>query len=198
MSVHLSPALGASILVLALAAPLPVLAIDSGGDDTSTSTPAPTTGWLLKELAHMTQTTVRTLRNYVTAGLITPLELRGTSTRYARRELLRLLAVLRGRKETKLTLAAMKQKLDAFAEGDLEAWLRAGPVPPLASAALGFPPEAPRETEPSAERSLERWSAQTETWQRIQLLPGMDLLLGPNPSPAVTGAARAICAQYLG
>ena len=43
MSVHLSPALVASILVLALAAPLPVLAIDSGGDDTSTSTPAPTT-----------------------------------------------------------------------------------------------------------------------------------------------------------
>jgi Flp pilus assembly protein TadD len=34
-------ALGASILVLALAAPLPVLAIDSGGDDTSNSTPAP-------------------------------------------------------------------------------------------------------------------------------------------------------------
>lgn len=34
-------ALGASIVVLALAAPLPVLAIDTGGDDTSTSTPAP-------------------------------------------------------------------------------------------------------------------------------------------------------------
>jgi Flp pilus assembly protein TadD len=34
-------ALGASILLMALAAPLPVLAIDTGGDDTSTSTPAP-------------------------------------------------------------------------------------------------------------------------------------------------------------
>jgi Flp pilus assembly protein TadD len=34
-------ALGASILLLALAAPLPVLAIDTGGEDTSTSTPAP-------------------------------------------------------------------------------------------------------------------------------------------------------------
>jgi hypothetical protein len=48
-------------------------------------TPAPTAGWLIRELAQMTQTTVRTLRNYVAAGLITPLELRGTSTRYARR-----------------------------------------------------------------------------------------------------------------
>jgi Flp pilus assembly protein TadD len=34
-------ALGASILLLALAAPLPALAIDTGGEDTSTSTPAP-------------------------------------------------------------------------------------------------------------------------------------------------------------
>jgi len=34
-------ALGASILLLALAAPLPVLAIDTGGEDTSTSKPAP-------------------------------------------------------------------------------------------------------------------------------------------------------------
>ena len=42
MSAHLfARALGASILVLALAAPLPVLAIDTGGDDTSNSTPAP-------------------------------------------------------------------------------------------------------------------------------------------------------------
>ena len=48
---------------------------------------------------------VRTLRNYVGLGLLTPTELRGTATRYQRRELLRLLLVLRGRRETKLTLA---------------------------------------------------------------------------------------------
>ena len=161
-------------------------------------TPAPTEGWLIRELAQMTQTTVRTLRNYVAAGLITPLELRGTSTRYARRELLRLLAVLRARKETKLTLAAIKQRLNAFAEDDLEAWLRTAPLPPLAASALGIPSEPPREPEPTAHHSLERWSAQVQTWQRIELLPGLALMLGPNPSPAVTSAARAICAQYLG
>ena len=161
-------------------------------------TPAPTAGWLIRELAQMTQTTVRTLRNYVAAGLITPLERRGTSTRYARRELLRLLAVLRARKETKLTLAAIKQKLDVFAENDLEAWLRNGPLPPLAATALGVVPEPPREAEPTAERSLERWSAHVQTWQRIELLPGLALMLGPNPSPAVASAARSICAQYLG
>jgi DNA-binding transcriptional MerR regulator len=161
-------------------------------------TPAPTAGWLLRELAQMTQTTVRTLRNYVAMGLLTPIELRGTSTRYARRELLRLLAVLRARKETKLTLAAIKQKLDAYPESDLEAWLRDGPLPPLAATALGIAPEPSRAAELTTEDPLERWRAQVQTWQRIELLPGLALMLAPSPSPAVTTAARAICAQYLG
>ena len=161
-------------------------------------TPAPTEGWLLAELAQITQATVRTLRNYVSAGLITPLELRGTSTRYARRELVRLLAVLRARKETKLTLAAIKKKLDEFPEDELEAWLRAGPLLPLAATALGVAPPPAREAEPNAEPSLERWGAQVQTLQRIELLPGLALLLDPNPSPAVASAARAICTQYLG
>ena len=171
---------------------------DRAQDRRRPRTPAPTTGWVIGELAQMTQTTVRTLRNYVAAGLLTPLERRGTSTRYARRELLRLLAVQRARKETKLTLAAIKRKLDAFAEEDLEAWLRKGPLPPLAATALGISSEPPREPEPTDEHPLERWNTQVQTWQRIELLPGLALLLGPNPSPAVTRAARAICAQYLG
>jgi len=42
MSAHrILRAFGASLIVLALGAPLPALAIDTGGDDTSTSTPAP-------------------------------------------------------------------------------------------------------------------------------------------------------------
>lgn len=162
------------------------------------STPAPTAGWLIHELAQMTQTTVRTLRNYVTAGLITPIELRGTSTRYARRELMRLLAVLRARKETKLTLAAIKKKLDAFPDTELEAWLRKSPLPSLAATALGIPAEPRRAEEPPPERALERWSAQVHTCQSVELLPGLTLMLGPNPSRAATSAARAICAQYLG
>jgi DNA-binding transcriptional MerR regulator len=34
----------------------------------------------------MTDVSVRTLRNYVTQGLLTPTEFRGTATRYQRRE----------------------------------------------------------------------------------------------------------------
>ena len=41
MTTRILRALGASLIVVALGAPLPVLAIDTGGNDTSTSAPAP-------------------------------------------------------------------------------------------------------------------------------------------------------------
>ena len=164
-------------------------------------TPAPKTGWLIRELAQMTDVSVRTLRNYVTKGLLTPTEFRGTATRYQRREVLRLLAAMRARKETKLTLDEIKRKLDALAESELEAWLRKGPLPAPASAALGIVPEpAPRDVDAEADpiRALERWQPQLDTWQRIRLLPGLELMLGPTASPAAMRAAQKICGEYLG
>lgn len=70
MSVRLARALGASILVLALAAPLPVLAIDSGGDDTSTGAPAPAPGKAKPPKAAVTLATARadiTAKNWTKA-----------------------------------------------------------------------------------------------------------------------------------
>lgn len=171
--------------------------------------PAPTTGWRIRELAQMTGVSVRTLRNYVTAGLLTPTELRGTATRYQRRELLRLVAVMRARKETKLSLADMKQKLDAVGDGELEAWVRAGTLPLAVSAALGIEPPPPpasasapgpaaRNSETAPSQALQRWTRQLEAWQRIQLLPGLELMLGPTASAQAVDAARKICSEYLG
>jgi hypothetical protein len=51
------------------------------------------------------------------------------------KEVLRLLAVMRARKETKLTLNKIKRRLDELPETELEAWLRTGPLPAPASAA---------------------------------------------------------------
>jgi DNA-binding transcriptional MerR regulator len=145
----------------------------------------------------MTGVTVRTLRNYVTQGLMTPTELRGTATRYERRELLRLLAVMRARKENKLSLENVKCKLDAFDERELEAWILTGPLPPAAAVALGVEPAQKVSTTELGD-TLERWNSQLETLQRIQLLPGLELTLGPHPSPAATRAALEICREYLG
>jgi len=160
-------------------------------------TRAPQTGWLIRELVSMTGVTVRTLRHYVAVGLLKPIEFRGTATRYSRRELLRLLAVVRARRESKLTLEQIRKRLDALNEAELEAWLRAGPLPPAAAAALGIVQETQAVAAP-AETGLDRWRAQLETWQRVELLPGLELLLGPSASPAARRAAQAICREYLG
>jgi len=158
-------------------------------------TPAPTVGWVIRELSAMTGVSVRTLRNYVSAGLITPTELRGNATRYQRKDLMRLLIVIRERKETKLTLAEMKTKLDAADESTLDAWVRERPLPLLAAAALGIlqePVVTPANAPPASPIH-----PQAETWQRVQLLPGLELLLGPNASPAATRAAAKIASEFL-
>jgi hypothetical protein len=36
------------------------------------------------------------------------------------------------------------------------------------------------------------------TWQRIALLPGLELLIDAAASPAVRRAAQSICAEYVG
>ncbi len=163
-------------------------------------TKAPTAGWIIHELSRMTGVSVRTLRDWVTAGIITPIERRGTATRYARRELLRLLATMRARKETKLTLAVIKKKMDAFGDQDLESWLRGGPVPPLAAAALGFPSEAEAQAAAETARrdAATGWLERLESWRRVEVLPGLELLLGPNASPAALRAAQEIWAKYAG
>lgn len=147
----------------------------------------------------MTGVTVRTLRNYVAQGLLEPIEFRGTATRYSRRQLLLLLGMLRARKDSKLTLAQIKTQLEARGDSELEAWLRTGPLPPAAAAALGIVQSAETATSPNpeTETGLDRWKPQLETWQRVELLPGLELLLGPSASPAAVRAAQAICREHL-
>lgn len=69
------------------------------------------------------------------------------------------------------------------------------PLPLLAAAALGIvqePVVTPANTAPAGPIH-----PQAETWQRLQLLPGLDLLLGPNASPAATRAAAKIASDFL-
>jgi hypothetical protein len=46
--------------------------------------------------------------------------------------------------------------------------------------------------------TFERWSAQVQAWRRVQHLPGLELLLGPDASPAAARAASKIFSEYLG
>lgn len=167
---------------------------------TRPKTPAPKTGWLIRQLSQLTQVSVRTLRNYVSKGLLTPTELRGTITRYQRRELLRLVLVLRARQGTKLTLAEIKADLDQLTDAELEARVRAASVPIAIAAALDISAEPAVAPDPNDELALEGqpWSSALENWQRVRLLPGLELLLGPDASPAAVRAAHRICSEYVG
>ena len=81
----------------------------------------------------------------------------------------------------------------------LEARVRTVPLPAPVMAALGLtPPPAAPDLEPPTGDALARYGSQLETWERIQLLPGLELMLGPHASLAAKRAASKICGEYLG
>jgi DNA-binding transcriptional MerR regulator len=160
---------------------------------------------LLAELAELSGLPVTTVRYYVQERILRPLEFRGTATRYQRRELLRLLGLQRLKLEGKSSLAEMSRKLDALGEAELEQWLATGPLPlpPAAAAALGIQcptfalKGAPLVPASIQTQSSEILSSRSEIWQRITLLPGLELLLRADAKEAAQAAARQICEEYV-
>ena len=139
------------------------------------------------------------MRYYGAQRLVRPIEVRGTATRYGRRDLMLLLGISRLRTDDDSTLAEKKQKLEALGQADLEQWLRAGPLPEAAAKALGFEPvPAATSAPPSpAKGSLEIGNANVEYWQLIALLPGLDLMLRAEARDAARAAAKRICEEYV-
>ena len=179
-------------------------------------TPAPKEGWLMAELSRISGMTVRRLRDYVARDLIAPIERRGTATRYARSQLVRLMAIKRMRAELELELAEIKRRMDAMGERELEAWIAQGPLPEAARTALGIPPLnvvqpggvgiatdspfAPRTgtTASPAEATSAGEAAPFAAWYHLELLPGLVLQLRSTASPAVRSAAKRIYDEYAG
>jgi DNA-binding transcriptional MerR regulator len=160
----------------------------------------------------MTGVSVRTLRYYVQLKLLEPSEFRGTITRYQRLELLRLLGILRMKSEARVSLSEIRRKLRALSERELEAWLATGPVPAAAAAALGITVESARSgslggaAETSGETPLlssnhspaRLGRGPVETWHRVCLLPGLELMVSCDATPATMRAAQSICDDYVG
>jgi DNA-binding transcriptional MerR regulator len=163
-------------------------------------TPAPKHGWLLAELAELAQTPASTVRYYVQQRLLRPIERRGTATRYERREFLRLLAFLRLKSDDTLTLAEKKRKLEAMGDEKIEQWLRSGPLPEKAAQALGL--DATMGTPATALQArdviIDTAHVVLERWQRITLLPGLDLMLNEDAKQAARITAQRIIAEYVG
>jgi DNA-binding transcriptional MerR regulator len=162
--------------------------------------PAPKVGWVLAELAALTGQPRRTIRYYVEQGLLGRPEFRGTATRYQRSHLLRLLAIQRLKSEGVPSLSAIKQRIDAAGEAELLAAVSARPPSTAVATALGLPVSgaAPVSTQSAsmvsggAAAAPEEAELTGEAWRRVLLLPGLELLLAEDASPAVRQVARQI------
>ncbi len=178
-------------------------------------TPAPTNGWVRSELAQLTGLRESVVHYYINRHIIRPIARRGTVSRYSRRDLMRLLGVMRLKKEDEeTTLAQQKQKLDAMSDEQLERWLCEGAVPPAAAAALGFPTtvlsaQGMHQSAPTllaiATTSASAADAATgdigrttvEHWQRVALLPGLELMVRSDAQDVARFAAQRICAEFV-
>jgi DNA-binding transcriptional MerR regulator len=172
-------------------------------------TPAPKTGFLLRELSQLSGVKVRTLRDWVAKDLLRPLQIRGTQTRYARSELIRLIAILRLRAETKLPFPQIKRKLEALGEQELERWILSLPLAPLVAQALGLtantgaaaqaadtPTQPPSGGAETTRLSVASGGGATETWHHVPLLPGLVLQVNTRASAAVLRVAQRIHDEF--
>jgi DNA-binding transcriptional MerR regulator len=158
--------------------------------------PAPTEGFLIRDVARLSGVSVRTLRDHVGRGLLRYSEARGTVTRYPRREVIRLLAALRLKAQTRASWAELKRQLDASSEAHLEAGLD-GQLPSAVAVELGLvkDPNTAGDAARSDETPRERAE---ECWYRTVLLPGLELFVSATASPLVLQAAARLVRENLG
>ncbi len=144
------------------------------------------------------------MRYYVRQHLLRPLEFRGTATRYQRRELLLLLGLRQLETEGKSTLADKKRRLDPLDEPELERLLCSRPISTEAAAALGLEcshasTDLSWQCDPFAAgggQGLELGCNAMETWRRIALLPGLELMLRADAQAMARAAAQRILSDY--
>jgi len=153
-------------------------------------TPAPVTGWLISELAALTQTPPRTLRYYRALRLLPGLSFRGTSTRYQRVHLLRLLAIQQLKAE-RVPLGTIRKRLDGMSEDELVTFVSESGVKREVAEALELLPAAEVQVA-NGESALADASLiaiagaddiATEYWRHVRLLPGLELRVAADAGP---------------
>jgi DNA-binding transcriptional MerR regulator len=159
----------------------------------------PPSGLKLSQLAALVQVAPRTIAEYLRRGLLTAPEFRGTSTRYQRDHLLRLLAIRRLKSEGLRGSTNIKRRLEAMGQGELERWVLSWDLAPEVFAALGVIPNQTSKGAPAASDLAARAGglldgavgdkAPLETWRCVQLMPGLELSLRADAAPVVRSVA---------
>jgi DNA-binding transcriptional MerR regulator len=143
----------------------------------------PAEGLSVAELAAQTGVTPRAVRFYVERGVLPPPDFHSRRTRYSRDHVVRLFAIAAMQKEG-LDLKAIRARLTKLASADLERYLPSPSPQPTATGALPSPSPSPSASEATR-------------WDRVTLLPGIELHVHADASPAVRRVAQEIFDQWV-
>jgi DNA-binding transcriptional MerR regulator len=157
-------------------------------------------GLRMRELAALTGLSPRLITHYVAAGIIEAPEFHASDTRYQRVHLLRLLAV-RPLKAQGLKLDQVRARLNGWGVPGLEDFLRTLPLSEAARQALGWAAQqtaaaALIAASPIAASPGAATPTQAEHWQRIVILPGLELMLRGDVSPIVQEVASRVIETF--
>jgi DNA-binding transcriptional MerR regulator len=134
-------------------------------------------GYTIVELAREAGVSTRTIRSWYTQGLFVAPPFAGPSTRYDAEHRLRVLAIQKMRREG-LRMAAIKQRLTKMSLADIEAF-------------LAPPPPAPRPPPPEPTYTAEHW-------ERIVLVPGLEVHVNGAGGPILRRMAQEIVSYFGG
>ncbi len=162
--------------------------------------------YTLRELVSAADTTVRTARYYLERRVLPHAVLHGVHTAYTEDHLIQLKAIRRLRTVERLQLDAIRKRLAAASAEELRALAevpevaRGGvstvPIPPAESPAPAMAANAESSVDASRASMGEPAGSSGQVWERIELLPGLELHLKKEAGALVQRLAREIREQY--
>ncbi len=155
-----------------------------------------TTGWLIKEVADLTDVPSRTIRSFVERRLLMQPTFFGTMTRYSRDFVVRVL-VIKALRAQRLRAEEFKRAYTSMSAADMEA-LAGRVASEAASRALGL---ATQPVVPAAAAEREPWQDASNAgawWFHVKLLPGLELSVGKDASPLARRLARQFITDCVG
>jgi DNA-binding transcriptional MerR regulator len=168
----------------------------------------PKTGWTLRELAVLSGVSARTILNYSQRGVMPRPRFMGSATRYRAEQLLWLLAIRRLRSAERLTLSAIRARLQALTASDLQAFATENVPAGRLAEVLGLQPATPPavSTPPLHNLLLESETGDGSSspfprWARIELALGLELHVRDDVSEPVfelVRRLRGVCASRTG
>jgi hypothetical protein len=132
---------------------------------------------------------------YLQRGVLPRPRFLGSATRYQRRQLVGLLAIRRLRTAEKLSLTAIRTRLQKLTDPELEAFATEAPLAGPIASALSLPsagtPTALSKL-PEAFPTLTADGVRPARWARIELALGLEVHLRDDASPEVHDLARRV------